>query len=145
MVQTQDWQGVLTNQTNSPQPRWRLHSSLDVATGSIRIGEVDKLSIIPEGPGLLATYWSPWIWPPGPSTVQVAATVGWTVCPEDIKRCLALLVWDHHKAIRGDLGRMTRLTANGETQEFGGGGLTGVLEADSILRNYDHRWQTMVA
>ena len=41
-VQTQDWQGVLTNQTNSPQPRWRLHSSLDVATGSIRIGEVDK-------------------------------------------------------------------------------------------------------
>jgi hypothetical protein len=138
-VKTRDHTGTLTTQAATA---YRLHSSLDAA-GAVKQGELDYLELLPWGTGLTGPdmFWS-WVWPYGPSTVQVGGTFGWSVTPGDIKRALALLVWDHFANARGDLQRATSYQDAGKRIEYQNStGLTGIPEADDILMAY--RWEKM--
>ena len=96
-VKTRDEAGALTAETVV----WRLHSSLDAAgTAKAYPGAIyDWLDLIPTK--MLSTGW---VWPEGPQTVQVTGDFGWSVPPAEIKRLVALLVWDQLK-VQGDVMR----------------------------------------
>lgn len=119
---------------------YRLHSSLD-STGAKRVGEFDWIEIVPSGgglPSLPANAYNPYTWPWGPQTVQVVGTFGWTTCPADIKRALALMVYHRFKPIRNDLRFATRVTTNNESVDYAISEPTGIPEADLLIREY-HR------
>lgn len=116
---------------------YRLHSSL-YSSGSKKNGEMDWLDIVPDGAGLAGSTYSAYLWPPGAQTVQVAGTFGWTTAPADIKRALALLVWDHFKGRRGDLARAEVVSTSEQTVRYtptdpAVGLFSGVPEVDAIV------------
>jgi len=124
---------------------YRLTSSL-YSSGSKRLdgSGLDYIDIVPNGDGLAtlpAGYGDVYTWPCGPQTVQVVGTFGWTTTPGDIKRALALMVWDHFKPLRNDLRRSSRVSTADTTQEFipvdpASGVYTGIQEADAIIAAY---------
>jgi len=130
-VKTRDYAGTLTTQAATV---YRFHSSLDTA-GAVKLGDLDYLDIIPDGPGLALTT-SAWSWPIGPQTVQVTGTYGWTVTPGDIKRACALMVWDVFKREGGDVRRASRWARGDLTVERATDSETGLPEADEILKTY---------
>lgn len=137
-VQTQDELAVLTAQTS-----FRFRSSLNAAGDGLRdpATMTDYLQIIPGGPGLTGVDWG-WVWPMGPQTVWVTGTYGWTTCPSDIKRALALLVFNHFKPIRADLRLAETVSVADSTIRFGATFPSGIVEADDIL--YDYKRPPMV-
>ena len=95
-VKTRDPLGTLTTQDTGV---YRLVSSLDAA-GAERLGPdaTDYLEVVPSR--YLAGVMSPsGAWPVGPEVVEVAGTFGWVTTPRDVSRVVALLVWDHFKAL----------------------------------------------
>jgi hypothetical protein len=140
-VNTRDHFGNLTLQSASS---YRLKSSLDTA-GANKIGELDYLEILPWGNGIVGPdiLWGGWVWPQGTNTVQVTGTFGWTVTPGDIKRAVALLVWDHFANQRGDLQRAAEFSDQNRRIVFDRGpdSWTGIPEADAILKRYE--WHRM--
>jgi hypothetical protein len=137
LVQTQDPTGLATTQAATS---YRLLSSLDAAGANLREAQAstDKLTIVPPpGNGLVVTLsTTPWVWPVGPATVLVTGTYGWTVCPGDIKRALALLVYYHFKPIRADLRMAETVSVADSTIRFGATFPSGIPEADDIIFDY---------
>lgn len=129
-VKTRDGAGVLTTQAAGS---YRLHSSLD-STGAVRVGDIDYLAII--GTTGLTTTPDAWTWPVGTQTVQVSGTFGWTTCPGDIKRAVAMIVWDVFKREGGDVRRASRWARGDLTVERATDTMTGLPEADEILKGY---------
>ena len=133
---------------------YRLHSSLNAA-GTERVGGtamLDWLEVVSGGVGLPVSY--PYSdlyrWPYGSQTVQVTGTYGWTVAPPEIKRALALVVWDHVTRQRGDLRSAESMQAGGTLVRFTQpdpslGIYSGIAEADEIIRDYSRKMTTAVA
>lgn len=125
---------------------YRLHSSLNAA-GTERAhadARLDWLELF----GSLADGTS--IWPSGTSSIQVTGTYGWTVCPPEIQRALALVVWDHVTRQRGDLRSAESMQAGGTLVRFTQpdpslGIYSGIAEADEILRDFDRTVKAAVA
>lgn len=124
--------GTYTVQTAS---RYRLKSSL-YASGSRRVSQsaLDWVEIVQA----LSVGWS---WPSDVNGVEVTGTFGWTTCPGDIKRAVALMCWDHFKPQRGDLRRASRVSTQDTTTEYlpadpDIGVFTGISEVDDIIREY---------
>lgn len=132
-VKTRDRSGTLTTQSASV---YRLRSSLDAA-GAVKVFDTDFLEIIPLSAGISGPdIWSVWQWPYGTQTVQVTGDYGWTVTPFDIKRVLALLVWDIFKREAGDVRRASRWARGDLTVERDKDSSTGLPEADDLLKPF---------
>jgi len=141
-VATRDDLGTLTVQSASA---YRANLSLNGAgTDWTSPQVVDNLELLRYGPGLTAVYCDPFTWPTGPLAVEVTGTFGWTTPPTDVLAALGMMVWNHYKPQRLDLGATVRITAGGETQEYDTEGATGLLEVDGILRRFDRRPVTVV-
>lgn len=132
-IKTRDHLGVLTTQ---PAGAYRLRSSLDAA-GALELFAQDYVDLLEWGPGLSGPdiTWS-YGWPVGTQTVQISGTIGWTVTPGDIKRATALLVWDHFERESGDVRRASRWARGDLTVERASDSLTGMPEADDLLRPF---------
>ena len=147
-VKTRDYAGTLTTQASTV---WRFTSSLDAA-GAKRVGGWDYIDVVP-GQYLTGLYdpyaqystinyteltW-PSVWPQGPQMVQVVGTTGWTTCPDDVKRAIALLVSDHFHAPSGSYRRASEWT-DGTTRVLGApvdeDHPFGMPEVDQIFREY---------
>lgn len=112
---------------------YRLTSSLD-PDGARRVREFDTLSVIPAGPGLSGTR-SPWCFDKG-RTVTVAADFGWTTTPGDIRRAVALLVYDHFKPVDKSLRRAERWQTESASYSQALTEPTGLPEVDDIIKEY---------
>lgn len=130
-LSTRNVQGALTTQASTS---FRLHSSLD-ATGVARLGEYDWIDAIVWGPGLTGVYYA-WSFDYGEQTVRVTGTFGWMTTPADIKRAVALLVYDHFKPIRQDLRRANRMATADASYDFAQTEPTGIPEVDGIIAQY---------
>jgi len=137
-VSTRSYLGALTVQAATT---YRLVSSLDTA-GANRIPGIpwDYLEIPPyqhfTGVVLDTGYW----WPVGPETIQVVGTFGWTVTPPDIKRAIALLVYDQIKPLAPILRRVSTYNTVDATYEYSGvnaSGPTGIPDADAIIEDFN--------
>jgi hypothetical protein len=120
---------------------YRLHSSL-YASGSKRMGEWDFLEVVPGGSGLSdGTY----VFPEGPQTCQIVGSFGWTTTPGDVKRAVALMVYDHFKGVRADIRAAESVSANNVIVRYAqpdpaNGIWTGINECDAIIRDYQRRF-----
>lgn len=130
---------------------YELHSSL-FATGSRRISEgaQDWVEVVSSGDGLtLDGYWDIYSWPHAINAVQIAGSFGWTTAPRDIKRALAIMVYDHFKARRADL-RVAESAQGGDfvvrykSPDPNVGVFTGIDEVDGIIQEYRRDTQTAV-
>jgi hypothetical protein len=138
-VSIRDEEDVYTVQTALG---YRLHSSL--RDGVKAVGLYDWLEIVGEGDGLTGLpglSYNAWRWPVGPATVRVAGTFGWTTTPFDIKRAVAVLVWDHFRQKRGDMVYASRVSTADRTVEYpapdpSNGVFTAMPEVDAILQTY---------
>lgn len=126
---------------NSGSYRWQ--SSLD-ASGAKRIREFDTIEIIKVGTGLKGTLWSPWRFDAGLGTVQIEADFGWVATPPDIRRAVALMVYDHFKPARADLLRVTRFQTDSAAFDLGQTVPTGIPEVDAIIAEYKHESSLVV-
>lgn len=131
-VKTRDDADVLTLQAAAV---YRLHSSL-YSTGSKRLGEFDWIEVVPDGNGLASVTGSAYVWPRGPRTVQVVGTFGWTTTPGDVKRAVALMVYDHFKPRAEDLRRASAWAIAETRYEIARTLPTGIPEADEVIANY---------
>jgi hypothetical protein len=128
--------GALTTQDVA---RYRLHSSLEGGTRRKDDATDDWLELVPGSGGLtgLPAGWTDvYLWPLGLLTVDVTGAFGWTAVPGDIKRALALLVWDHFKALRQDLRRTSRYSTAEMTVDPADASPSGILEVDAIIAAY---------
>jgi hypothetical protein len=126
--------GVLTTQDAS---RYRLHSSLE--GGTRRISTDDWLELVGGTGGLTGLPYGQterYLWPTGILSVDVAGSFGWTAVPGDIKRALALLVWDHFKSFRSDLRRASRYQTAELAVDVSVGTPSGMPEVDAIVADY---------
>ena len=99
-VQTRDSYGTLTTQTATS---YRLKGSLNAAGTAMADGaKLDWLEAL-EG---LSTI----VWPYGTSTVCLTGKYGWAAVPTDIKRLVALRVYDLAKAKADPLSNITQRT-----------------------------------
>jgi hypothetical protein len=134
-IKTRDYLGNLTAQSATA---YRLVSSLNSGGATRRtLDAVDVIEIVPYQylQGLVGQPW--WLWPRGPNAIQVVGTFGWTVTPGDIKRAVALMVYDHFKALNLQLRRAVTLNTADATYGYGTTpGPTGITEADEIIRDY---------
>ncbi len=122
--------GTLTLQTAA---NYSLHSSL-YASGSKATDTWDWIDVYADGDGLTSD--TTYFWPTGANGVQVVGVMGWTTAPRDIKRALALMVWNHFKPLRRDLRLTQRMTAEGEVTELAPLDPTGLPEADEIIARF---------
>lgn len=130
-VRTLSTTGTYTVQTST---YYRLRSSL-YANGSKRLGDVDYLELVRSAPVI------GYCWPGESNSVEVTGQFGWTTCPGDVKRAVALMCWDHFKPQRGDLRRASRVTTEGSTTEYlppdpANNIWTGIPEVDDVVREY---------
>jgi len=125
------WYGTQTTQASTA---YSLHSSLDTA-GAKRIGDHDWIEVVTDTGGLVGTMYT-YAWPIGPATVEVTGSFGWVTTPADIKRAVALMVWDHFKPQQDTLRRAVRWTAQGETFEAAASQPTGIPEVDQLIAEY---------
>lgn len=133
-VNIRDETGTLTTQDTTS---YRLHSSL--VAGTTRSGDWDWLDAVPFGVGFAGvpvTNSNVWCWPGGPQTVQVTGAFGWTVTPGDVKRAVALMVFDHFKPIRNDLRRTQSFTTDSAAINLAITKPTGIPECDDIIEEY---------
>jgi hypothetical protein len=128
-VSTRAADGTLTAQAST---LWRLHSSIEAG---VLVGKFDYLEVI-EGK-TLQTVGN--FWPVGTQTVRLVGKFGWAAPPNDIKRLVALLVYDRLKPADGKLRKTQRLQTDQATYTFIDPEVdeTGIREADEILARYD--------
>ncbi len=149
-VKTMWFDGTQTTQDASV---YRLHSSLN-ATGDARLGgtaSVDYLELVPfkylSGVANYGQwgYYGGMAWPPDPMSVEVAGAFGWLVTPADVKRAVALMVYDALKPIRADLGRVDRYSTADTSFVMSATSPTGIPEADDIIARYTRDSRVLVA
>lgn len=134
-VSTRDDLGALTLQLATA---YRWHRSLN-ATGTavLQDGDRDYIDILLGSDGLVvSSLLDPWSWPVGTQAVQIVGDYGWTVTPFDIKRVVAMLCWDHFQRENGEIRRAKRWAVDGLTVERDVDSLTGLPEADKLLRRF---------
>ena len=91
-VKTRATDGTLTTQASAA---WRLHKSLDTAgTAMLDGSRLDYLEHLSD------------VWPLGTQTVQLVGKFGWAAVPTDIKRLVALKVYD---VIKGNADPLSRI------------------------------------
>ena len=91
-VKTRAVDGTLTTQASTV---WRLHKSLDTAgTAMLDQSRLDYLEHLSD------------VWPLGTQTVQLVGKFGWAAVPTDIKRLVALKVYD---IIKGNADPLSRI------------------------------------
>ena len=91
-VKTRAADGTLTTQASTA---WRLHKSLDTAgTAMLDGSRLDYLVHLVD------------VWPLGTQTVQLVGKFGWAAVPTDIKRLVALKVYD---VIKGNADPLSRI------------------------------------
>ena len=131
-VKTRDLAGALTAQASTV---WRLQSSLN-ATGDKRLSTdaVDYLQVIPGQ--FLGGVADSRRWPAGPQTVQVVGMFGWLVVPAEVKRAVALLVWDQFKPQADPLRKVERYVVGDATFTAPTDSKTGIGEVDDIVHEY---------
>ena len=99
-VKTRDALGVLTAQVST---LWRLRKSLNAAGTAMFDGRrIDYLDVI-DGKALLTVGT---FWPEGTQTVELVGKFGWAAVPDDIKRLVALKVYD---TIKGNADPLSRI------------------------------------
>jgi len=81
---------------------WRLRKSLNTAGTAMVEGRVSDW--------LDAVSLSTSVWPPGADTVRLTGKFGWAVVPDDIKRLVALRVYDQIKGQADPLSRIVQRT-----------------------------------
>lgn len=145
-VKTRDETGTLSASLTASG--YRLHSSLNTA-GSDRINQdaiLDWIDLLYGGTGLsvVGIGGSSYCWPNTPGSVQVTGTYGWTVTPPEIKRALALLVFDHFKRKLSDLRVADSIQVAGTIVRYaqpdpGLGIYSGIAEVDEVLRDFTRR------
>jgi hypothetical protein len=142
-VQTLDNYGNLTTQQATS---YRLHSSL-TDSGSRRLDRAvnDWLAIPYPGLGLLNNPYSPWRWYPSPQSVIVTGTWGWTTPPADIRRAVAVVVFDQAKPIGSQTVRATRWMDGANVFDINTSMPTGIVEVDMLLHEYNRRPMPYVA
>lgn len=117
---------------------WRLHSSLNSTGSAIAYdGALDWLEVIPWQYLTGLTSGSGSYWPDEPNSVTVVGTFGWTVTPADVKRAVALLVYDQFKPEADILRRANQLSDAGSTYQLSTSG-TGIPEVDAIVDAYSY-------
>lgn len=142
-VTTLDYTGSSTTQTST---LWRLHSSLNSTGSAIAYdGVLDWLEVT-SGQYLLGiTGTSGYYWPTAANAVTVIGTFGWTVTPTDVKRAVALLVYDQFKPEADILRRANQLSDAGTIYQLSTSD-TGLPEVDAIIEQYTYaRSAVMIA
>lgn len=115
---------------------YRLHSSLDPAGAEVRSpGARDWLEVVPYQYLTGLSYGSGTVWPCEPNSVVVTGTFGWTVTPADVKRAVAIMVWDHFKPLRADL----RSAASFTTADISVQRAEQIPEVAEIITAYTYR------
>jgi len=132
-VSLRDEFGDLTLQ--DPQ-HYRFRSSLYNA-GRERIDPeaTDYLVTVPGGGGLSTGLYD---WPTGPQSVRVVGNFGWVEAPTDIKRALALCIFDHFKPLRADLRRTVTWRTTDASMDASTTTPSGIPEADAIIASYHY-------
>lgn len=146
-VKLRDEDGTLGSAQTSTV--YRLHSSL-YSSGSKRSGEYDWIDIVPLGAGLSNGLEGPYAWPCGPQTVQVVGTYGWTTTPAQVKRAIALMVYDHWKPSRPDIRAAESVSNNNVIVRYAlpdpeNDIWTGISEVDGIIKQYRRDGYLVVA
>ena len=128
-VKTRAVTGTLTTEAATS---YRLHSSLNAAgTQMVDNSHLDWIDIIqPLSVGS--------VWPKGWQSVQVVGKFGWASAPSEIKRLVAMLVYDDIKAKNSNLYRAERLSTDQQTIVFAppDEGSLGIPKADAIVRQF---------
>jgi hypothetical protein len=76
-------------------------------------------------------------WPHYSAGVRITGNFGWPACPDNIKRVVALLAWDHVKPVGDTLRRAQTLQTESETFDMTGPSTpSGLPEADELLKIY---------
>jgi hypothetical protein len=135
-VSTRAADGTLTAQAST---LWRLHSSIEAG---VLVGKFDYLDVI-EGK-TLQTVGN--FWPMGTQTVRLVGKFGWAAPPNDIKRLVALLVYDYLKPADGKLRKTRTLDTRDATYTFVAAEemQTGIREADDIFSRYSRSFPVVV-
>jgi hypothetical protein len=123
----------------------RLHSSLNSAGSAwTSPGSLDWIEITPNNFLAGASFGLGYGWPAEPNSVTVVGTFGWTVTPTDVKRAVALMVYDHFKPVADPL-RRTIAWASGDAQfSRDQSKPTGLPEVDQIISDYSRSLPAMV-
>lgn len=127
-VKTRDSDGVLTTELAAS---YRMHSSLNAA-GTEAEGDFDWIGVIP---GQVLVNGGK-VWPDGVQTVQVVGNFSWAATPTDIKRCVALLVWEHFTSKAKDLRWVKAWSTNDARFERADSEPFGIPEADELVARY---------
>lgn len=132
-----DQAGTATAQASTA---YRLVSSL-YASGSKRLepDREDYVELVYGAGGLTGypiSHYNPYTWPTDANCIAVTGSFGWNTTPGDVKRAVALMVWDHFKGQRGDLRRAARYQTADVTVEVADTTPTGIPEVDQIIADY---------
>jgi len=107
-VKTRDSYGTLTTQVSTA---YRLRSSLNAAGTAMNEGrKLDWLEALS-----LTTV----VWPCGTNSIQLTGKFGWAAVPDDIKRLVALKVYDQIKGNADPMSRITQRQTFDATITFG--------------------------
>lgn len=140
-----DQLGAVTTQSSGS---YRLVSSL-YSSGSKRFipDTKDYLELVYGAGGISGypiSHYNPYTWPTDANCINVTGSFGWTTTPGDVKRAVALMVWDHYKGQRGDLRRAARYQTADVTVETAETTPTGIPEVDQIIADYKRDTYTVV-
>lgn len=111
-------------------------SALAAATeADVNVSGPDYLEATSSVSSALGGAWSGGVWPTGARAVRVIGDFSWPVVPSNIKRAVALLVWNWLKPTNDALRRADSMSTQEATYNLSAG-LTGMPEADRLLRMY---------
>jgi hypothetical protein len=124
---------------------YRLHSSLNTAGDAWTTpGSLDWIEITPNTYLSGASFGLGYCWPAEPNSVTVVGTFGWTVTPADVKRAVAIMVYDQFKPVADPL-RRTIAWASGDAQfSRDQSAPLGLPEVDQIIADYRRVTPVMV-
>ena len=129
-LKTRDYTGALTTQAST---LWRLHSSLNAAgTAMVDNSHLDYIDVV-------QTLSVGYCWPEGWQTVQIVGKFGWSAPPNDIKRLVAMLVYDAVKPLNNHLRKAEKLQTDQSSIIYVNADdpdALGIPQADAIVRRY---------
>jgi hypothetical protein len=126
------------NSTTQTSTVYRLHSSL-YSSGSKRLYELDYVELIYGAGGLVGypfDHWNMYTWPCDTNSISVTGSFGWNTTPGDVKRAVALMVYDHFKPMDASLHRTQSFTTEKAAINLSASQPTGIPECDDIIAAY---------